>query len=353
MNRATVAAFGLLLGVAMGVPATTFGQTNWGQPSSASGSAPASVKTIAVPASRQSSVHRVQILQGKSTVEIEIEASDRLTPQTQVLTHPDRLVLDFPNAVPGAQLRNQAVNRREVKGVRVGLFGSKPPMTRIVVDLNGPQPYRIFPEGRTVMVKVGGNVEPETAGSAPATRPGLVNTSYPVVPLGVAVSAEPVAQSPLEVSFINGLLSIHANKASLSQVLFAVHQRTGAEIAIPAGAEQEQVVADLGPGPSPEVLAHLLNGSRFDFLIVSSPNDPSTLNRVILSPRGEGVTPPRPQVAQARDDSEPEIPQPPPKAEAPADTPQPPPSSPAPPAARAPQTAQPDPNKPTDDSTPD
>ena len=34
----------------------------------------------------------VKILGGKDTVEIEVEASDRITPQSQVVTGPDRLV---------------------------------------------------------------------------------------------------------------------------------------------------------------------------------------------------------------------------------------------------------------------
>ena len=77
-------------------------------------------------------------------------------------------------------------------------------------------------------------------------------------------------------SFVQGgLMSIIYNKASLSEVLSAVHDRTGAEIAIPAGAEQEKVMAELGPAPAPEVLAHLLNGTQFNFLILSSPTIPA------------------------------------------------------------------------------
>src|SRR4029077_15113938 len=97
---------------------------------------------------QNASVPRVQVLGGKGAVEIEIEASDRLVPQTQVLTGPDRLVVDFPNATPGAQLRSQSVNRGQVKDVRIGLFQSNPPVTRLVLDLKTPQSYQIFPYGR-------------------------------------------------------------------------------------------------------------------------------------------------------------------------------------------------------------
>ena len=78
-------------------------------------SAPVAGQARAVP-----SIRRVQVLHTQNQVEIEIEASDRIVPQTNILTGPDRLVVDFVNAVPGVQLRNQAVNRGEVKSLRVG-----------------------------------------------------------------------------------------------------------------------------------------------------------------------------------------------------------------------------------------
>ena len=84
-----------------------------------------------------------------------------------------------------------------------------------------------------------------------------------------------------------------------------MHQHTGAEVAISAGAEQEQVVADIGPAPAPEVLAQLLNGSRFNFLILSSAIDPHALDQVILSSRPEGpMPPPRPQPRAVAEEDE-------------------------------------------------
>src|ERR1700686_5467814 len=83
----------------------------------------------------QSSVRAVKVLGAKDAVEIEVEASDRIVPQTQLLTGPDRLVVDFSNALPSDQLHSQSVDQGEVKDLRVGLFQSKPPVTRIVLDL--------------------------------------------------------------------------------------------------------------------------------------------------------------------------------------------------------------------------
>lgn len=253
----------------------------------------------------QVSVRTVKVLNAKDAVEIEVEASDRIVPQTQVLTGPDRLVVDFPNALPGNQLRNQSVDRGEVKDVRFGLFQGKPPVTRIVIDLKSAQSYQVFPSGRTVMIKVmgGGSDTPSAVAALPAetgARPGFVVTNY--TPPAQPVSAESPAKPALEVSFHNGLLGIRANKATLSEVLFAVQQRTGAQVSIAAGAEEEKVVADIAPAPAPEVLAKLLNGCKFNFLILSAQNNPAQLDRVILTSRTDGgVAPLQPMQSNSAD----------------------------------------------------
>lgn len=266
----------------------------------------------------QSTVRTVKVLGAKDSVEIEVEASDRIVPETRVLTGPDRLVIDFPNATPGKQLRSQSVDRGQVKDVRIGLFQSKPPVTRLVLDLKTAQSYQVFPSGRTVIVKVmGGGAMPgsvdtsATAGdfsSEPARRPGLVVANYTTrsEPISIETSSQPL----LDVTYRNGLLGIRANKVTLAEVLYAVQQRTGAEVSIAAGAEQEQVVADIVPAAAPEVLARLLNGSKFNFLILSAVGDPQQLDRVILSTRPEGgyvpAPPPQPAPSASAQNDDPE-----------------------------------------------
>lgn len=275
----------------------------------------------------QVSVRSIKVLGSKDAVEIEVEASERIVPQSQILSGPDRLVIDFPNAVPGNEVRSQSVDRGEVKDVRVGLFQKKPPVTRVVLDLTTAQSYQIFPNGRTVIIKLGGGANRSAEVAQPAQRPGLVVANYTtsVEPVTVASPTPP----PLQVSYENGLLSISSDKATLSEVLHLVQVKTGADIAIPAGAEQERVVAAIEPAPAPEVLARLLNGSRFNFLIVNSPSDPRQLDKVILTPRGEMDYVPQAYPVQAQgneaaeDDSS--INAPPPNAAV-----QPPPGAPAP-----------------------
>jgi hypothetical protein len=251
----------------------------------------------------QSSVRAVKVLGAKDAVEIEVEASDRIVPQTQVLTGPDRLVIDFPNAVPSKQLRSQSVDRGEVKDLRVGLFQGNPPVTRVVLDLKTAQSYQVFPNGHTVIIKVMGGSDTsarvDNLPSEPGAHAGLVPAHYTAG--AERVSIENSAKPLLEVSFRQGQLGIRAHKVTLSQVLFAVQQRTGAEVSIAAGAEQETVTVDLAPGPAPEVLARLLNGSKFNFLILSAANDPRQLDRVILSPRTEGGIMPAPAIEVQND----------------------------------------------------
>jgi hypothetical protein len=264
----------------------------------------------AVSAMAQISVRSLKVLGSKDVVEVEVESSDRIIPETQVLTGPDRLVIDFPNSRPAGDVRSQSVDRGDVKDVRIGLFQSKPPVTRVVIDLKSARSYQVFPYGRTVMIKViGGAASAVAQTESSGGNPKLVTANFATRSEPVHIEAVP--EPPLQVSYLHGMLSIRSNKATLSEVLYAVQQKTGADIAIPAGAEQEKVVASVEPAPAPEVLARLLNGSRFNFLILSAPDDPNKLDRVILSTRTEGnFVSPLPQMQNddnAGEDDEPAV----------------------------------------------
>jgi len=93
----------------------------------------------ALAVARVSSVRKVSLLQGTQDTELEIATDDLITPNVQVITGPDRLVIDFPNATPASTLRNLTIGSGEVNGVRVALFSAAPPVTRVVVDLKMPQ----------------------------------------------------------------------------------------------------------------------------------------------------------------------------------------------------------------------
>jgi len=260
-------------------------------------------------------IRRVAVLGRGNNVELEIAASQQVTPQTQVLTGPDRVVIDFPGAMPAAQLRPLAVNRGDVKAVRVGLFAANPPVTRIVVDLKSPQGYQVFPTGNTVIVKLGSLPNPESKPEPVLTPNGFIGAivaGHPQIRPPAPHSASAAKPAAL-VSFQNGLLSVRTQRATLAQVLFEVHQQTGADISVPAGAEQEQVVADLGPAPTKDVLAALLNGTNYNFIFMGAAGD-SKVDRVIITAKSAGaesyVPPPQPP----QPDPTPPIPEPQPPA---------------------------------------
>lgn len=236
---------------------------------------------------------------GNNPFQLKIQTTGPVTPQLQMVSSPERLVIDLPNARPGAGLRGLVFNRAEVRGVRVGVFSAKPLITRVVVDLNAPHWYRVASEASGLTVTLGsdaenaGNEQP-MIGWVSAKLPARVvgNHAPPVVKKVHLPPSPPLAVNGVRVQFTDGLMTIHANNATLSEILFQIHNTTGAEIAIPSGTEQDRVAADFGPGTPSQVLAQLLNGSGLNFVVVGSEDDPNGLRRVILSRTSGGVDPP-------------------------------------------------------------
>jgi len=98
----------------------------------------------------------------------------------------------------------------------------------------------------------------------------------PVPPIPLDAIA-PVAP---QVTYQDGLLTIIANNSTLGDILKAVRKQTAAEIDIPDA--KERVVTHLGPAPAREVIAALLNGSRFNYVLLGAASDPNALARVVL-----------------------------------------------------------------------
>jgi hypothetical protein len=100
------------------------------------------------------------------------------------------------------------------------------------------------------------------------------------------------------VTLQNGQLTINAPNSTMAQVLHAVQARTGASIDIPAAANSERVVAQIGPGMPRDVLNTLLNGTRFNYVILGVAGDPGGVQKVILMPRQGGGAAPAVNTAQ-------------------------------------------------------
>jgi len=97
--------------------------------------------------------------------------------------------------------------------------------------------------------------------------------------------------SPPDVTFRNGQLTIVARNSTLSDVLNQVRSKTGASIDMPAAPSNDRVVGQFGPGAPRDVMAQLLNGSHFDYVMVGSPSDPAGLKKVVLTAKMSGPMP--------------------------------------------------------------
>jgi len=105
----------------------------------------------------------------------------------------------------------------------------------------------------------------------------LSNEPQPAVPR----TLEQMPAVAPQVTYQGGQLSISARNSTLGDILKAVHTATGAEIEMP-GAGNDRVVGSFGPGPARDVLAALLYGSHFNYVLLGSETDPQALNRVML-----------------------------------------------------------------------
>jgi hypothetical protein len=110
-------------------------------------------------------------------------------------------------------------------------------------------------------------------------------------PSASPIAAAQVAAVSPKITYINGQLTIRAQDASLGDILRAVSTKTGAVIEFPADRAQEHLFANAGPGPVREVLESLLNGSRFNYVMVASPANPNLLQRMILTSSEEPANP--------------------------------------------------------------
>ncbi len=138
----------------------------------------------------------------------------------------------------------------------------------------------------------------QTLKSQPQRAPRKVAAAKKAAPL-----PEPVPQPPPppptpeqmpasrpQVTYENGLLTIIAQNSTLADILAAVRARTGAAIEMPAGSGGERVFASIGPAPPREALDSLLQGSRFNYIILSSEQQPESVQRIVLTARAGAAT---------------------------------------------------------------
>lgn len=156
---------------------------------------------------------------------------------------------------------------------------SNSPGFRPVQQMNGahfpPQP----------MNRPATNVAP-----APVTPPAMQARRVMIgPPAPVAPTPEQMPPSAPTITYQDGLLSVESTNSKLSDILSGIRARTGIQFE-GAVASSDRVAGKFGPAPANEVLTSLFQGSRFDYVIVGSAENPDAVQRVILTPTGGTAT---------------------------------------------------------------
>jgi len=117
--------------------------------------------------------------------------------------------------------------------------------------------------------------------AAPGPLPAQI---MPPVP-ATLMNSDPVMP---KVTMEDGLLTIDAPNSTLSDVLSGVHAATGA--AIEGASPSERVAVRLGPGNPAQVIAALLTGTPYDYVILGSPEKQDAVMRVLLKQSLQGAS---------------------------------------------------------------
>lgn len=131
-----------------------------------------------------------------------------------------------------------------------------------------PPPQRYIPAAATAPAPA------PAAITAPAAQPGPVQQAEDLGP----------AAAP-QVAYRNGELTIRAINSTLESVLIAIRNKAGVQFEGLEGGASERIAVNMGPLPEGEVLAAILAGSRYDFIVVERPDSPGVVQRVLLSAR--------------------------------------------------------------------
>jgi len=87
---------------------------------------------------------------------------------------------------------------------------------------------------------------------------------------------------PQFIGYANGKMQIFAENSALSSILSAIAPLIGARIDFPPDLANERVAIHVNSASPSEVFSKLLTGSRFDYIIMGSPEHPEAINQVIV-----------------------------------------------------------------------
>jgi hypothetical protein len=131
-------------------------------------------------------------------------------------------------------------------------------------------------------LKTAGKPKPQPVVAMPAPEP---TPEQPVI-----LRPSQMAAVAPRISYEGGLLTIVASNSTLADIFAGIRNVTGVKIETTGGPSGERVAAKIGPAPLRSVLLSLLQGARYDYVILGSVQDPEKVERVILTPKLAGGT---------------------------------------------------------------
>lgn len=214
--------------------------------------APKMAEAPALAPSAPTSLREVAVVEPESGsgLEVEIVGDGIQQYRTFELHHPDRLVVDISNAVNRIRQKHLEVNTPPLKSVRIAQYSQRPPVSRVVLDLDSKTPYQVRPHADRLLVSLGEAALAKGKPADPAEQ-GLGE------PNKTAHAAEPPSSQTVEVQPVSF-------SEPAEPVLMASNQPnagllTAGTVASPSQAStarQEAVPSLIAPAPeSPVVLA--------------------------------------------------------------------------------------------------
>lgn len=157
-----------------------------------------------------------------------------------------------------------------------------------------------------VAVSLAASAKQPSSTSPHAPSAHKVHKSKPnAAPAPEPTSSQPAPAPSAVVSYQNGLLTITAENARLSDVIDRVRNSTGAVVEAPP--LNELVTVNLAPQPPAQVIAALLEGRHVNYVIVGGVVDSTAIRAIQVMPEiaaGPEPAPPPPSVSAEAVDAE-------------------------------------------------
>jgi type IV pilus assembly protein PilQ len=192
-------------------------------------------------------IRGISVQRGHGTMDVVIDGPS--TVEAFVLSHPDRLVLDFTNTVVRPSVKNINVRSADVVRVRVGHYKDDPPVIRVVVDLGGPRTFDVVKSAQQVTLRISSeNAATREPAVKSAPAPVVATATVPVSTPIVSAQAKPSAATPASTPSVNTSAQSKPATVTPSPVVASAP----APASSPVGATQSKPAYEVGLNAAPK-----------------------------------------------------------------------------------------------------